>query len=75
MRLNLVRPLLKTKELSRLFRVKPRTILAWSAQGKLKPVRIGRQLLFRESDIAKLLRERRQLSRDVHAPATPARPT
>ena len=67
MRLNLVRPLLKTKDLSLLFRVKPRTILAWSAQGKLKPVRIGRQLLFRESDIAKLLREKTSAHRDAQA--------
>lgn len=57
MKLNLVPPLLKTKDLSRLFGVQPRTILAWCAQGKLKPVRIGRHLLFREADIARLLGE------------------
>ena len=57
MRLNLVPPLLNTKDLSRLFGVRPRTILAWCARGKLKPVRIGRQLLFREADIASLLGE------------------
>jgi DNA-binding transcriptional MerR regulator len=39
--------------------VSPHTIRSWVRQGKLKPVRLCRRLLFHPDDIARLLTEAR----------------
>jgi len=39
--------------------VSPHTVRAWVRQGKLKPVRLCRRLLFHRDDIARLLAEAR----------------
>jgi excisionase family DNA binding protein len=44
-----------TDELATLFRVSNRTIRAWRQQGRLRAVRIGRELRFRRSDIDQLI--------------------
>lgn len=57
--LRLVRPLLKTKDLGPLFGVQRRTIRNWVARGVLPAIKVGRELLFRESDVRRLLKPRR----------------
>jgi DNA-binding transcriptional MerR regulator len=39
--------------------VSPHTVRAWVRQGKLRPVRLCRRLLFHPDDIARLLAEAR----------------
>lgn len=39
--------------------VSPHTVRSWVRQGKLKPVRLCRRLLFHPDDIARLLEEAR----------------
>lgn len=47
--------LVTTDELATFFRVSSRTIRAWRKQGRLRAVRIGRELRFRKSDIDELI--------------------
>jgi excisionase family DNA binding protein len=48
-------PLMTTREVAALFRRTDRTIRSWVARGLLEPVRIGRTVYFRRSDIEKIL--------------------
>ncbi len=43
--------LLKVEDVSIILSLKPITIYSWAEQGKLKSVKLGRLLRFRESDI------------------------
>ena len=43
--------LLKVEEVSDLLSIKPITVYAWAEQKKIKSLKIGRLLRFRESDI------------------------
>jgi len=47
--------LLPLLAVARALSVSPHTIRAWVRQGKLKPVRLCRRLLFHPDDIARLL--------------------
>jgi len=47
--------LLTLLSVARLMAVSPHTIRSWVRQGKLKPVRLCRRLLFHPDDIARLL--------------------
>ncbi len=47
--------LLSRKETGRLLRVSPVTLNVWEKRGVLTPVRIGRRVLYRRSDVDKAL--------------------
>ena len=49
--------LLTLIEVSDLLRVSPHTIRAWIRQGKLRPVRICRRLLFEPNEVTRFLAE------------------
>jgi len=49
--------LLTLLEVADSLRVSPHTVRAWTRQGKLKPIRICRRLLFAPVDILRLLDE------------------
>jgi DNA-binding transcriptional MerR regulator len=51
--------LLPLMAVARALCVSPHTVRAWVRQGKLKPVRLCRRLLFHPDDIARLLAEAR----------------
>src|SRR4051812_22459418 len=48
-------PLMTAREVAALFRRTGRSIRNWTKSGRLKPIRIGRALYFRRSDIEQLL--------------------
>ena len=47
--------LLTTTDLARIFRVRRKTIREWSAQGKLRSMRVGRGLRFSPREVERLL--------------------
>ncbi|MBS5905387.1 MAG: helix-turn-helix domain-containing protein [Acetobacteraceae bacterium] len=47
--------LMTAREVATLFRRTDRTIRNWVARGLLKPVRVGRAVYFRRSDVEKIL--------------------
>jgi excisionase family DNA binding protein len=67
MQTRLIKPLLSTEEVATILRVSRRTVRLWSARGLLTPVRIGRQLRFRQSDVVTLIRWR-QSTGSIKAP-------
>ncbi|WP_050899193.1 helix-turn-helix domain-containing protein [Marinitoga piezophila] len=48
---------LTKKEVAKLLKVSEVTIYRWSKQGILKPIKIGKKVLFKRADIEKLLNE------------------
>ena len=46
--------------LAKLLAVSPHTIRSWVRQGKLRPIRICRRLLFDPAEVSRFLREARQ---------------
>lgn len=55
-------PLQTSDELAAFFKVSVRTIRDWHRRGRLRGVRIGRQLRFRQSDVDAIIRA--QLDRE-----------
>ena len=49
-------PLLTPREVARLFRIKPSTVYAWSAQGRLPSVRINGRIRFDSVVLQDLIR-------------------
>jgi excisionase family DNA binding protein len=49
--------LLTLLELAERLRVSPHTVRSWVRQGKLRPVRLCRRLLFRPDEVARFLAE------------------
>lgn len=45
------------KEVAEVFRVHKNTIINWKKSGKLPYVKVGRRVLFKESDVKKLMDE------------------
>lgn len=55
----LLDPLLNTSEVAAIFRVRPRTVRHWCAQGKLVAIRVGRELLFSRERIERVAQAER----------------
>lgn len=45
------------KEVAEIFRVHNNTIINWKKSGKLPYVKVGRRVLFKESDVKELMNE------------------
>lgn len=49
--------LLTAEELADLFRIKLATVYAWKFYGKIKAVKVGGRLLFKQEDVLALIEE------------------
>jgi len=58
-------PLLSVEDTARLLGLSPWTVRAYVREGKLKPVRLGRRLLFEQTDIEDLVAHSKQATDDL----------
>ncbi len=53
---NYVERLLRVEDVAAMLSIKPITVYAWAEQGKLKSLKLGRLLRFKEADIREFIK-------------------